>query len=219
MHYPDVDPTQIQWRICSYLEVWDELLAHSYGGRPLVVGIDGHSGSGKTTLATGLAALDRGTAVVHTDDLAWHHSFSGWGDLLIDHLLTPLHEDHPIRYRPPAWVQRDRPGAITIPEGTSAVLVEGVGVARREARPWLDAVVWVHVRAEVGRRRLIAKGIDTEDCINDWMNEENDFLAEHRPWDIADVVVAGELGQPALTGRYGNVVTATGPVQVTKRLS
>jgi len=51
------------------------------------------------------------------------------------------------------------------------------------------------------------------------MNEENDFLAEHRPWEIADVVVAGELGQPALTGRYGNVVTATEPAQVTKRQS
>jgi len=31
--------------------------------------------------------------------------------------------------------------------------------------------------------------------------------------------VAGELGQPALTGRYGNVVTATEPAQVTKRQS
>ena len=72
--------------------------------------------------------------------------------------------------------------------------------------------------AEVGRRRVIAKGVDTEKFVDDWMNEENVFLAEHRPWDVADVVVAGELGQPALTGRYGNVVTASGPVQVTKRL-
>jgi hypothetical protein len=144
----------------------------------------------------------------------------GWADLLIDHLVTPVHEGRlPIRYRPSAWVQRGRPGAITIPDGTSAVLVEGVGVARRELRPWLDAVVWVHARAEVGRRRVIAKGVDTEDFIDDWMNEENDFLAEHRPWEIADVVVAGELGQPALTGRYGNVVTATEPAQVTKRQS
>jgi len=219
MQYPDFDPTDVQWRIRSYQDVWDELLARNPRGRALVVGIDGHSGSGKTTLARGLAALDRNTAVVHTDDLAWHHSFFGWAELLIDHLLTPAREGRlPISYRPPAWVRRDRTGAITIPEGTSAVLVEGVGVARREVRPWLDVVVWVHARAEVGRRRVIAKGVDTEKFVDDWMNEENVFLAEHRPWDVADVVVAGELGQPALTGRYGNVVTASGPVQVTKRL-
>jgi uridine kinase len=209
MPYPDIDPTGVQWRIRSYLDLWEELRAHHRVRRPLVVGIDGHSGSGKTTLANGLAALDRGTAVVHTDDLAWHQSFFGWEDLLIDHLLTPVRESRlPIRYRPSAWVQRDRPGAITIADGTSAVLVEGVGAARRELRPWLDAVVWVHARAEVGRRRVIAKGVDTEDFIDDWRNQETDVLAEHRPWEIADVVVAGELGQPALTGRYGNVVTA-----------
>jgi energy-coupling factor transporter ATP-binding protein EcfA2 len=218
MPYPDIDPTGVQWRIRSYRDLWEELLAHHRIGRPLVVGIDGHSGSGKTTLANGLAALDRDTAVVHTDDLAWHHSVFGWADLLIDHLLTPVHEGRlPIRYRPSAWVQRDRPGAIAIADGTSALLVEGVGAARRELRPWLDVVVWVHARAEVGRRRVIAKGIDTEDFIDDWMREENDFLAEDRPWEVADVVVAGELGQPALTGRYGNVVTATEPAQVTKR--
>ena len=212
MHYPDIDPTDVRWRIRSYLDVWDELLAHRHSGRPLVVGIDGHSGSGKSTLATGLAALDRDTAVVHTDDLAWHHSFFGWEDLLVDHVLTPVHEGRlPIHYRPPAWAQRDRPGAITIAVDTRAVLVEGVGVARRGVRPWLDAVVWVHARAEVGRRRVIAKGVDTEDFIDDWMTEENDFLADHRPWEIADVVVAGELGQPAPTGRYGNVVTAAEP--------
>jgi energy-coupling factor transporter ATP-binding protein EcfA2 len=217
---PDIDPTGVQWRIRSYLDLWEELLAHHRVGRPLVVGIDGHSGSGKTTLANGLAALDRGTAVVRTDDLAWHHSFFGWDDLLIDHLLRPVHEGRlPVRYRPSAWVQRDRPGAITVADGTTAVLVEGVGVARREVRPWLDAVVWVHARAEVGRRRVIAKGVDTEDFIDDWMREENEFLAEHRPWEVAHVVVAGELGQPALTGRYGNVVTATEPAQVTKRES
>jgi len=214
MQYPDIDPTDVRWTIRSYRNVWADLVAlRRDGQRPLVVGIDGHSGSGKTTLATGLAALKPDTAVVHTDDLAWHHSFFGWAGLLIDHLLVPLHEGRlPVCYRPSAWIQRDRPGAITIPDKTAAVLVEGVGVASRQARPWLDAVVWVHARAEVGRRRVIAKGVDSEEFIDDWMSQENAFLAEHRPWEVADLLVAGELGQPAPTGRYGNVVTAVGPV-------
>jgi hypothetical protein len=138
----------------------------------------------------------------------------------IDPTEVQWHEGRlPIHYRPFTWAQRDRPGAITIPEGTSAVLIEGAGVARRELRPWLDAVVWIYARADVGRRRVIAKGVDTEDFVDHWMSEENDFLADHRPWEIADVIVAGELGQPALTGRYGNVVTATEPAHVTKRQS
>jgi hypothetical protein len=219
MQYVDIDPSDVQWRVRSYLELWDELLTHSPSGRPLVVGVDGHSGSGKTTLVRGLSALDPGTAVVHTDDLAWHYSFFKWGDLLIDHVLAPVHEDRmPIHYRPPGWITRGRQGQITVPAGITALLIEGVGVARREVLPYLDAVVWVHARAEVGRRRIIAKGVDTEKFANDWMTQENDFLAEHRPWEIADVIVAGELGQPSTTGRYGNVVTSVGPGQVTKRL-
>lgn len=209
--YPDIDTTELQWRIRSRLDVWTELLERAPARRPFVVGIDGHSGSGKTTLANGLAAVSPHTAVVHTDDLAWHHSFFDWSELLDEHLLTPLRDGRtPISYRPPGWVRLGRPGAITIAADTTAVLVEGVGVARREVRPRLDAVIWIHARSEVGRRRLVAKG-DSEAFINDWMRQENALLAEHRPWEVADLIVAGELGQPSRTGRYGNVVTAPGP--------
>jgi hypothetical protein len=147
MPHPDIDPTGVQWRIRSYLDLWEELLAHHRVGRPLVIGIDGHSGSGKTTLANGLAALDRGTAVVHTDDLAWHHSFFGWADLLS---ITSSRRCMRAAFR----------FAVVRPPGCS--------------------------------------------------------VAEHRPWQVADVVAAGELGQPALTGQYG---TAPEPAQVTKRES
>lgn len=215
MQYPDIDPANIRWTVRSYADVWDELRrSGDRGGRTLVIGIDGHSGSGKTTLARGLAALEPSTALLHTDDLAWHHSFFDWGEQLIEHLLVPLREGRtPVSYRPEAWVRRNRPGAIAIPAGTTTLLVEGVGAARCEARPLLDAVVWVHARAEVARRRVITKGADTEEFIDDWMDQENAFLSDHRPWEAADLLVAGELGQPARTGKYGNVVTAPGPAQ------
>src|SRR6185369_13866401 len=138
MQYPDFDPTDVQWRIRSYQDVWDELLARNPSGRALVVGIDGHSGSGKTTLARGLAALDRNTAVVHTDDLAWHHSFFGWAELLIDHLLTPAREGRlPISYRPPAWVRR-RPNR---GDHYSRRYVGGFGRGRRCGAPRGSAMV------------------------------------------------------------------------------
>jgi hypothetical protein len=210
--YPDIDTADVRWSIRSYSDVWAELLGYGQAGRTLVIAIDGHSGSGKTTLAGGLAALEPCATIVHTDDLAWHHSFFDWGELLRDRLLVPLRDgDTPIRYRPDPWIRRHRAEAITIPTGTSVVFVEGVGAARREVRSLIDVVVWVHARAEVGRRRVIAKGVDTEQFINDWMAQENAFLDDHRPWEVADLLVAGELGQPALDGKYGNVVTAPGP--------
>ena len=91
------------------------------------------------------------------------------------------------------------------------MLVEGVGSCRREVRSFLDATVWVHARPDVARRRVIAKGVDTDEFIDDWMTQENAFLAEQRPWESADLLVAGELGQPSRDGSYGNVVTAAGP--------
>ena len=214
-HYSDFDPTGVRWRIRSYFDVLEELLENRRSERPVVIAIDGHSGSGKTSLAIGLAALETHSVVIHTDDLAWHHSFFDWGDLLVDHLLAPLRLGlNPITYQPDAWIRRGRGGAITIPGGTTVVLVEGVGAARRQVRPYLDAVVWVHARPEVGRRRVTARG-DTEEFIADWMGQENAFLDEQRPWEVADILVAGELGQPSHNGRYGKVVTAPGPGRAT----
>jgi hypothetical protein len=212
MQDSDLDLTGVHWEKRTYHDVWEELSHYRRRGRTLVVGVDGHSGSGKTTLALGLAAQDRGIALVHTDDLAWHHSFFDWGQQLIDHLLAPLRRgDATIFYRPPAWIARGRPGAISVPADAAAVLVEGVGSCRREVRSFLDATVWVHARPDVARRRVIAKGIGTEELIDDWMTQENAFLAEQRPWESADLLVAGELGQPSRDGSYGNVVTAAGP--------
>jgi hypothetical protein len=73
-------------------------------------------------------------------------------------------------------------------------------------RPFLDTMMWIYARPEVGWRRVVAKGADSEQFINEWMAQENAFLAEHRPWECADLFVAGELGEPSLGGKYGNVV-------------
>ena len=52
------------------------------GHRPVVLAVDGRSSSGKTTLAGRLRDVVAGSAVVHTDDIAWWHSRFGWADLL-----------------------------------------------------------------------------------------------------------------------------------------
>jgi len=105
---------------------------------PLLVGIDGRSRSGKSTLAALIARCIQEVVVVHTDDIAWHHSFFGWSDVLIEGVLRPLRRGGlPLSYTPQPWIERGRPGSIVIPGGTEIILVEGVGAGRDQ--PWTRA--------------------------------------------------------------------------------
>jgi hypothetical protein len=106
-------------------------------GSTRVVAVDGGSAAGKSTFAGRLASA-LGAPVLHTDDVAWWESFFGWWPLLIDGILEPLARGGSVRYRPPAWDRRDRPGAIEVP-AAPAVVVEGVGASRQELAAYLDA--------------------------------------------------------------------------------
>jgi len=76
---------------------------------PLLVGIDGRSRSGKSTLAALIARCIQEVVVVHTDDIAWHHSFFGWSDVLIEGVLRPLRRGGlPLSYTPQPWIERGR---------------------------------------------------------------------------------------------------------------
>jgi hypothetical protein len=166
---------------------------------PRVIAIDGRSSSGKTTLAGRLAACNETTFVVHTDDIAWHHSIFGWVDLLVEGVLQPVWHEQPVSFRPPAWGARSRPGSIEVPVGISTLIVEGVGAARRELADMIDASVWVQsdiaVTNERNLTRLGAGGLALP-IHEQWMAEEFPFLAAQRPWDRVDLVVAGT---PALS--------------------
>lgn len=103
-------------------------------------------------------------------------------------------------YRPPGWIERERPGAIVVPAGLDLVVVEGVGAGRRELEGLLDAVVWVQSDfAEAERRgiaRDIAEGVNGDAAEStafwhEWMAEELAFVKEQRPWERACLVVAG----------------------------
>ncbi|MDJ0960639.1 MAG: hypothetical protein QNJ88_08275 [Acidimicrobiia bacterium] len=167
-----------------------------------VIAVDGHSASGKTTLATALAANLLGCAIVHTDDVAWHHSFFDWASLLIDHVLEPAGRGVAVAYRPDAWKDRGRDGAIHVESSTEWLIIEGVGAARRELAPYLDAAVWVTSDPIVARTRGIAR--DGGDAAaqafwDEWMAEEVPFQAEHQPWERAAFVVNG-TSRPQLDG-------------------
>jgi hypothetical protein len=119
------------------------------GHRPVVLAVDGRSSSGKTTLAGRLRDVVTGSAVVHTDDIAWWHSRFGWADLLTDGVLLPARAGQPVTFRPPQWDQRQRPGAIEVPAGCprrSSWTFPGPSTTR----PWR---LGRHVAAEEDRHR------------------------------------------------------------------
>ncbi|WP_432543233.1 uridine kinase family protein [Kineococcus sp. SYSU DK002] len=197
MELSEGEPPAGPWRPASPADVLD---AVGTG----VVAVDGRSASGKSTLAALLHAEARRrgltSVVVHTDDLAWHHSFFDWADLLVDGVLAPLRRGQDVSFTPPGWAPHGRAGSLDVPAGTDLVLVEGVGAGRREASALLDALVWVQSDRALARvrglERDVASGVNgdraaAEAFWDEWERAERPFLAGQRPWERAGLVVAG----------------------------
>ena len=165
-------------------------------GRPVVLAVDGRSNGGKTRLAARIAEAVPGSAVVHTDDIAWAHSRFGWADLLIDGILMPVHQGRAVSYRPPRWAEHGREGAIEVPAGCPLLVIEGDGAGRREVADLIDVLIWVQSDEREAERRALARiGKPNEPPTlrnhREWMAEEIPFNAAQRIWERADVIVCG----------------------------
>ncbi len=158
---------------------------------PHIVLVDGPAGSGKTTLAATLAdTLD--APVVHGDDL-----YEGWDglprlwDILGPLVLEPLARGEAARFRRWDWERGERGEWVDVAPA-DAVVVEGVGVAQRRARPYASLVVYVDAPREVRLARGIARdGEAMRAEWERWQEAEAPFLAAERTRDAADVVVDG----------------------------
>jgi energy-coupling factor transporter ATP-binding protein EcfA2 len=187
------EPPAGPWRVVSLAELAAMVLGAAVR-RPPILAVDGRTASGKTTLARRLAGLVAGSALVHTDDVAWWHSAFDWSALLADGVLAPVRRGEAVSFRPPAWDARGRAGAVTVARGSSLVIVEGVGAGRREIAHLLDAVIWVQSDRLVRERReaaRIAAGETDAEVSGRWMREEVPFIADQRPWERATAVVCG----------------------------
>jgi hypothetical protein len=102
-----------------------------------------------------------------------------------------------VSFRTPAAVARGRTSAVTVPAGCPLVVVEGVGIGRRDLAAHLDGLVWVQTdRAVAWARGLARDGADREAFWREWEAAERPFLAAERPWERADVVVDGAAVLP-----------------------
>lgn len=195
------EPSVAPWRALPIHEFVDLILndeATVYDP-PCILAVDGRSGSGKTTIAALLHQRVPNSIVVHTDDVAWHHSFFDWSNLLIDGVLKPLKNGRAVHYQPPGWQTHGRLGAIEIPTGLKLVIVEGVGASRREVMPWIDRSLWIQSDFDEAQRRGIARDGGTKEAENfwhEWMAQEVDFLQRQRPWERATAIINGTPTQP-----------------------
>ena len=192
----DDEPEAGSWRALPFAKFAAILLdaARVAIDRPRIVAIDGRSASGKTTLARRLEQVVRGATTVHTDDIAGWHSMFDWSELMIDGVLGPARRGEAVAFRPPAWEERGRSGAIEVPRDTSLLIVEGVGAGRRETAHLVDAVVWVQSDAAARNEReaaRIAAGETDAEVSERWMREERPFIADQRTWERASVFVCG----------------------------
>jgi hypothetical protein len=182
-------------RLVTFAEVAEDVLRRPPGrGGTRVVAVDGGSAAGKSTFARRLARA-LAAPVVHTDDIAWWESFFDWWPLLIEGVLDPLAAGRPVRYRPPAWDARGRPGAIEVP-CAPAVVVEGVGASRRELLDHLDAAVWVDTDRQLALERGLAREGEDLAFWREWELAEEAHFDADQPWARADLLVSNDPPGP-----------------------
>lgn len=215
------EPAAGPWRLGTTRELAARLraVAGDHVGRPAVVAIDGRGGSGKSTLAHAVAGCFARAAVLGTDDIAWNEPFFEWGPLLRK-ALEELHGTGALHFTPPAWPAHERAGSLTVEAGRQLVVVEGVGAAQQCVADLLDAVVWVQsddgLAEQRGIERDITLGVNGDEVEtvafwHEWMGHERPFQAQQRPWERADLVVAGtpvsELADGELAWVHGPLPT------------
>jgi uridine kinase len=150
--------------------------------------IDGRSGAGKTSYATELGA-STGALVVSIDDV-----YPGWDGLdagswhIYRHLLLPLAEGLPGRYRLWSWEQSAEGDWVTVEPG-SPVIVEGCGALRRESSELSDVRIWVELDDQQRRHRAFLRdGLRYAPHWDRWARQEERFLVLHDSPSHATVI-------------------------------
>ena len=152
------------------------------GGRQLVVLIDGPAGAGKTTLAEIISTIFTSVTTVHMDDL-----YDGWNNPLsqkltarvISQLLNPISKQMSVSYQVFNWNLNRFTDFKTIPQSKYLIL-EGVGAAQREFRPYMNKIIWIECDPNLGYNRVIARDGEQvrQEMLKFLIDQNNHFLTE-----------------------------------------
>lgn len=161
---------------------------------PRVILVDGLAGSGKSTLAARMAdAMGDDIPVVHGDDI-----YEGWSGLatmrpiLVGQVLKPLARGEDGLFRRWDWERSERAEEVRVPASAAFVVIEGVGVAQRAARPFASLVVYVEAPWDVRLARGLARDGDAMRTEWDqWQLAESVFLEAEGTRAAADAIVDG----------------------------
>jgi uridine kinase len=157
---------------------------------PTILAVDGRSASGKTTFAVRLARV-LNAPVVHSDDVAWHHSFFDWWPLMLEQIIVPFRAGRVIDWKPEAWTAQGREGSIQVPL-SSILILEGVSVTRHELSTHIDLPIWVETDLQIAQARGLERdGPEGRDLWFEWQAHERPFLERDQPWDRAKLIVDG----------------------------
>lgn len=174
-------------RVQSFTDLAERILKFQ---PPTLIAVDGRSGSGKTTFATRLSKALK-APVVHTDDVAWYHSFFDWWSLMTEHILEPFRAGKSINWTPESWKERNRTGSIIVPT-TKILIVEGVSASRRELSTWIDLPIWIETDLLIAQQRGLARDGETaRDFWFEWQAAERPLLEKDQPWTRAKLIVDG----------------------------
>lgn len=158
---------------------------------PTLVLIDGRSGAGKSTFADAVATRFDDSVVVRLDDV-----YPGWdglragAEVVRERILRPLRRGAPARWTRWDWSAGRPSGRETVVAPASVVLVEGAGVLTPESAPLADVTVWLDAPDATRKERALAR--DGETYLPHWERwavQEDAHLREHRPIELAQLIV------------------------------
>jgi uridine kinase len=156
-----------------------------------IVAVDGPGGAGKSTLAGRLSAALGNAPIVHTDDFASWDNPLDWWPRLIEQVLKPLALNRDARYQRYDWTGR-RLAEWHGLEPADYLILEGVSASRKAFKPYLTYSVWIDTpREDRLRRGLERDGQAMRGQWEQWMREEDAYIAREHPEETADVVVSG----------------------------